>query len=158
MVWINYRSGDTQTVQAGKKTLCTLRWWGCKNFTQLLGLVPALELPLTPSLPIVSHIVKLSLPNILFYFENKKTKQFFYRYDSTTGTFTVLPGGDGLYYFSVYFTVYYYEYAFFDIQINGDTICGAYGETDSLTFADYVHTTCSATTYAAEGRIYQWQI
>ena len=78
----------------------------------------------------------------------------FYRYDSSTGTFTVPPGGDGFHYFSVYCTVYYFEYAFFDIQINGETICSAYGETDSSTFSDYVHTTCSVTTYVAEGRIY----
>ena len=30
-----------------------------------------------------------------------------YRYDSSTGTFTVPPGGGGFYYFAAYFTVWY---------------------------------------------------
>ena len=75
-----------------------------------------------------------------------------YRYNSSTGTFTVPPGGDGFYYFSAYFTVWYYEYAAFDIQINEERICTAWGETDASTFADRVHTSCSATTYASEGK------
>ena len=63
------------------------------------------------------------------------------------------PGGDGFYYFSAYFTVNWFEYAAFDIQINGETICTAWGETETSTFGDRVHTSCSAATYAAEGKM-----
>ena len=61
------------------------------------------------------------------------------------------PGGDGFYYFSAYFTVEWYEYGAFDIQINGERICTAWGETESSTFGDPVHTSCSAAAYANEG-------
>ena len=63
------------------------------------------------------------------------------------------PGGDGFYYFSAYFTVYEYKVAYFDIEINLEDLCTAHGETDSSTFDDPVHTSCSAVTYAAEGEI-----
>ena len=51
-----------------------------------------------------------------------------HRYDSSTGTFTVAPGGEGFYYFSAYFHVTANEYALFDIQINGVVLCSAYGD------------------------------
>ena len=47
------------------------------------------------------------------------------RYDSSTGTFTVPPGGDGYYYFSTYLFVIVEKLARFDIQINGETLCTA---------------------------------
>ena len=71
------------------------------------------------------------------------------RYDSTTGTFTVPPGGDGFYYFSAYFVVWYFEYAYIDIQINGQTLCTAYADQQEPT--DDGQATCSATTYTTEG-------
>ena len=74
-----------------------------------------------------------------------------YRYDSTTGTFTVPSGGDGFYYFSAYFTPYFEEASHFDIQINGEMICTAYVDQTSTT--DFGHTSCSAATYAAEGKL-----
>ena len=69
-----------------------------------------------------------------------------------TGTFTVPPGGDGLYYFSVFLTVIQYDYGRFDIQVNGETICTAFGETNASTFDDTDHGSCSAVTVAAEGK------
>ena len=72
------------------------------------------------------------------------------------GTFTVPSGEDGFYYFSAYFTVYPLEYAFFDIQINGETICSARGEKDTSTFTDTIHTSCSAATYAAAGKMIKY--
>ena len=72
-----------------------------------------------------------------------------YRYDSTTGIFTVPPGGDGFYYFSAYFVVYFYEYAFIDIQLNGQTLCTAF--TDQEEPADPGQSACSAATNAIEG-------
>ena len=72
-----------------------------------------------------------------------------YRYDSTTGTFTVPPSGDGFYYFSAYFRVVHEEYAGFDIQINGAMICTAY--TDNEEVFDQGQAACSGATYATEG-------
>ena len=62
------------------------------------------------------------------------------------------PGGDGFYYFSAYFLVWYYESAIFDIQINGETICTAYADRDHSDNAAPGPTSCSAATYAAEGK------
>ena len=83
---------------------------------------------------------------------NQSFHHHFYRYDSTTGIFTVPPGGDGLYYFSTYFSVVYYEFARFDIRINGETICTAYGATNSSTFPDPDHASCSRAALADEGK------
>ena len=77
-----------------------------------------------------------------------------YIYDSTTGTFTVSPGGDGFYYFSVFLIVRNTEWAHFDIQINGETLCTAYtdqGDTPS----DPGLAACSAATYASDGLLVQ---
>ena len=46
---------------------------------------------------------------------NSFSLNFIYRYDSTTGSFTVPSGGDGFYYFSVYLLVHNGEYSRFDI-------------------------------------------
>ena len=65
-----------------------------------------------------------------------------FRYDRRTGTFTVPPGGDGFYYFSAYFVVFYYEYARLNIQINGKVICTA--NADQVEVSDYGQAACSA--------------
>ena len=74
-----------------------------------------------------------------------------YRYDSTTGTFTVPPGGDGLYYFSAYFVVFYHEYAGFNIQINGEVLCTARTDEEQQTTTDPGQSACSAASSVAEG-------
>ena len=74
-----------------------------------------------------------------------------YRYDSTTGTFTVPPGGDGFYYFSVYLLVQADEYGIFDIRFNGDIICEAYSEQDD-TIDDEATTSCNAIASLSEGK------
>ena len=61
------------------------------------------------------------------------------------------PGGDGYYYFSAYFAVHWYEFANLEIQIDGEAICTAFG--DHVETPDYSHTSCSAVTAAAEGKI-----
>ena len=43
-------------------------------------------------------------------------------YDSSTGVFTVSPGGDGVYYFSIYVLVEDGEYGVFDIELNDDVL------------------------------------
>ena len=50
---------------------------------------------------------------------------FIYRYDSSTGTFTVPPGGDGFYYFSVYLSINSIESAYFDVEVNEQRLCSA---------------------------------
>ena len=51
--------------------------------------------------------------------------QFNFRYDNTTGMFTVPPGGEGYYYFSTYLFVVLGEWGRFGIQINGELLCTA---------------------------------
>ena len=72
------------------------------------------------------------------------------RYDKTTGTFTVPPGGEDFYYFSVFFLVYYDEWARFDIEINEEVLCTAQKD-QSETTNDAGQAACSAATYANEG-------
>ena len=74
----------------------------------------------------------------------------FYRYDSTTGTFTVPPGGDGFYYFSTYLLGTSTEYNVFDIQINGNKLCTVHLD-QQQTSGDALQSSCSAAIYAAEG-------
>ena len=73
-----------------------------------------------------------------------------YRYDITTGIFTVPPGGDGFYYFSVFLVVNVDEYGTFDLDLNGETLCTAYADTTD-TPDDEGTAACSATTYAVAG-------
>ena len=51
-----------------------------------------------------------------------------FRYDETTGVFTVPSGGDGVYYFSTYLEVDYDEYGDFDMLLNDEIICTAVGD------------------------------
>ena len=73
-----------------------------------------------------------------------------FRYNSVTGMFTVPPGGDGFYYFSTYIIVQREEIGYFDIKINGDRLCTAWGEVQD-TPGDPGPAVCSATTYATPG-------
>ena len=58
-------------------------------------------------------------------------------------------GGDGFYYFSVYFQVYYYESATFDVQINGNNLCTAQTDQGDREL-NYGQSGCSAATYVVE--------
>ena len=74
-----------------------------------------------------------------------------YRYNSTTGIFTVPSGGYGYYYFSIYLVVNYYEYGLFDIQVNGETLCSAFTDQQGTTTADSGQAACSGAAYVTEG-------
>ena len=74
---------------------------------------------------------------------------YIYRYNSTTGTFTVPPGGDGLYYFSAYFVVESSKLALITIKINRAMVCTAYTDQEEI-FNDG-HSACSGVAYATEG-------
>ena len=52
----------------------------------------------------------------------------------------------------MYLIVWYYESGAFDVQINGETICTAFADRESSTFADRGRTSCSAVTFATEGK------
>ena len=81
------------------------------------------------------------------------TPIFHCSYDNSTGVFTVPPGGDGLYYFSTYLLVDYGKYGAFNIAINDDVICTAFGD-DSGSGAEYSYAGCSATAEAVEGTFF----
>ena len=74
-----------------------------------------------------------------------------YRYDSTTGTFTVPAGGDGFYYFSMYFLINDGEGGLFDMELNEELFCTAYAEQIGTT-VDEITTSCSAIAHVSEGK------
>ena len=74
-----------------------------------------------------------------------------YRYDSTTGAFTVPPGGDGFYYFSTFLCGEYDKYGYFDIQIDGNVLCSIRVD-QQQPITDFHQSACSAAIYAVEGR------
>ena len=59
-------------------------------------------------------------------------------------------GGDGYYYFSVYFLVTNDEFGRFNIEMNGDILCTAYTEEEETPF-DPGQAVCSAAIFAGEG-------
>ena len=63
--------------------------------------------------------------------------------------FTVPTGGDGFYFFSFYFMLQQNEFATFDIRLNSDAICAAYGDDSS---SSWDHATCTAVVYASAGK------
>ena len=73
-----------------------------------------------------------------------------YRYDSTTGTFTVPPGGNGFYYLSTFLLGQSGELGSFEIEFNGERVCTAYSE-QRETSGDDLTTSCTAIAYASEG-------
>ena len=79
-----------------------------------------------------------------------------FRYDSTTGNFTVPPGGGGLYYFSTYLFVDNGEQGVSNIWVNGEILCTATGDGDNGN--DYQQATCSGLVQLAEGNLFwEWQ-
>ena len=75
---------------------------------------------------------------------------FISRYDSTTGVFTVPPGGDGVYYFSTYLLV---EYSYFDMRLNDDVICSTRPDQSNSSVSDVPSGSCSAAVNAVAGDI-----
>ena len=76
----------------------------------------------------------------------------FFRYDSSSGLFTVPSGGDGFYYFSVFLNVDGDEYGYFDVEINGQLMCTVCGDLTISPDTDYEATSCSGIVYAVEGK------
>ena len=64
------------------------------------------------------------------------------------------PGGDGFYYFSMYFYVEPAKFGRFEIQLNGEVLCtGQADQTDTPT--DGGQTACSVAAQAMEGLFLQ---
>ena len=59
-------------------------------------------------------------------------------------------GGDGYYYFSANLHTPGDEYGYFNIEINGEVLCTALGDTQDLSVIE-LHTACDTVTYAEEG-------
>ncbi len=81
----------------------------------------------------------------------KLPRASYFRYNPLTATFTVPPGGDGLYYFSTFFSVDSGQYAEFEVTTNGNSICRAFGDNDSNGDWDYAQATCSGLARLVEG-------
>ena len=61
------------------------------------------------------------------------------------------PGGNGFYYFSVYFRVLGDIAAGFDIVINGELVCTAFSDITEAPASDTEAMSCSGAIYAVEG-------
>ncbi len=68
---------------------------------------------------------------------------FHFSFNNSTGFFTVPPGGDGMYYFSISYLVNVGHYARFVIMVNGEKKCMAYGDGT----AAHAHGTCQVVHY-----------
>ena len=79
---------------------------------------------------------------------------FIFSYDSTTGVFTVPPGGDGVYYFSTYLLVDDGEYAYIDIRLNDDVICSTLPDHNHNAASDLAPGSCSAVVDVMDGDVY----
>ena len=74
----------------------------------------------------------------------------FCSYDSTTGVFTVPPGGDGVYYFSICVLGGSSERGVFDMRLNDDVICTTYPDHDAI--GDIAPGSCSAVVSVMAGK------
>ena len=79
-----------------------------------------------------------------------------FRYDSTTGVFTVPPGGDGTYFFSAYFFIPINEFALLNMVVNDEMVCTADGDHTNL--ADFATASCSAVVDAVEGIPFSFEL
>ena len=64
--------------------------------------------------------------------------------------FTVPPGGDGFYFFSVYALSEFGELFTLDIRMNNQAVCAAYGDMTSAG-GGYDQATCTVVVYATAG-------
>ena len=78
---------------------------------------------------------------------------FISSYDSTTGVFTVPPGGDGVYVFSTFLLGSHSEDATFDIKLNDDVICSTLPDSGNNGDLDYPSGSCGAIVNAVAGKL-----
>ena len=75
-----------------------------------------------------------------------------FSYDSTTGLFTVPPGGDGIYYFSTYLLAQQGELGRVDLMLNDDIMCSTLPDRNNGDL-DYAPGSCSAVVDVVAGKI-----
>ena len=61
-------------------------------------------------------------------------------------------GGDGFYYFSVYLTTHSDETAYFDVEVNEQRLCSAFGELAGMSAGDEIMTSCNGVAEVVEGK------
>ena len=76
---------------------------------------------------------------------------YFSRYNSTTGEFTVPPGGDGLYFFYMNLRLSDQESAYFRIMKNAAEACRAVTDFDNAGVNDFGMISCGTLDLVAEG-------
>ena len=76
---------------------------------------------------------------------------FFCSYDNTTGIFTVPSGGDGVYYFSTFLLVSPGEGGRFEMRLNDNVVCTAFGDQD-YSGVDHAQGGCGAMLSVVEGK------
>ena len=76
----------------------------------------------------------------------------FYRYDSSTGVFTVPPGGDGVYYFSTHLSIDQQGFGIFSTELNDEVICSAKGDQNTSGAGDSAAASCSAVVDVVAGK------
>ena len=74
-----------------------------------------------------------------------------FRYNNENGTFTVPPGGDGFYYFSLYLTTYSSKFVYFDVAVSGERLCTAFTDLNVMSSGDRVGVSCSGVSELIEG-------
>ena len=62
------------------------------------------------------------------------------------------PGGNGMYFFYIFVTVDFGEYGMFEIRINEERMCSAYGDHDNLS-TDYPSASCGIVAYVEAGKL-----
>ena len=75
-----------------------------------------------------------------------------FRYNNETGIFQIGSGDDGTYYFSTYLSVYFDQWAYFDMEVNNETVCTAFGDHSNIESSEAAHTSCSAVVNVIEGK------
>ena len=74
-----------------------------------------------------------------------------FRYNSTTGEFTVPAAGAGLYFFYTNFFADEQDFVDFFIRVNGQNICGAFADMNNIGVNDNGTPSCAAVATLAEG-------
>ena len=67
--------------------------------------------------------------------------------------FTVPAGGDGIFHFSAYLLVEQAEAAVFDMMLNDEKICSAFGDHNTMGDHDPAPASCGAVINAAAGNV-----
>ena len=77
-----------------------------------------------------------------------------FRYNSSTGKFTVPTGGAGLYYFHVHVLVDDGEKGNFNLKRNNELLCSLNGDNNNSGTKDFATGTCAATVMLNTGEIF----